>query len=268
MILKRNLKNNVNRFLKISGLEISKHGSARTKDMLIAKIITDASNIYRETLLPALPEQNPESIELISELQGTSLGEGFYILNALTETIGVSGDCCEFGVAEGATSALIASAIRNSNKKLWLFDSFEGLPKPTEKDQLKNDIFNLGTMDAYAGTMSTPIEFVKSKLKTINFPFDRTMIVPGFIEETINQTPLPTKVSFAYIDFDFHEPIKIALEFLLNVTTRNSIIIVDDYDYFSTGAKTAVDEFIHSNKDFTFSLPAKSAGHFAILRRK
>jgi hypothetical protein len=36
------------------------------------------------------------------------------------------------GIAQCATSALIANEISSSKKNLWLFDSFKGLPKPTE----------------------------------------------------------------------------------------------------------------------------------------
>ncbi len=55
---------------------------------------------------------------------------------------------------------------------------------------------------------------------------------------------MPEKVSFAYVDFDFYEPIMIALNFLDKVTTSGAMIIVDDYDYFSTDSKIAVDEFV------------------------
>ena len=62
---------------------------------------------------------------------------------------------CEFGVAEGETSAVIANEIAESKKSFHLFDSFEGLPKPTAKDKLKDDLFSLGSIEAYAGTMAS-----------------------------------------------------------------------------------------------------------------
>ena len=43
--------------------------------------------------------------------------------------------------------------MRSRDAILHLFDSFEGLPMPTERDQLKDDIFALGSMAAYAGAM-------------------------------------------------------------------------------------------------------------------
>ena len=58
-----------------------------------------------------------------------------------------------------------------------------------------------------------------------------------------NIIDLSRKVSLAYVDFDFYEPIKIVLDFLLNMTDRGSFIIVDDYDLFSSGVKLDVDNF-------------------------
>jgi hypothetical protein len=63
------------------------------------------------------------------------------IIDALHRGLRGVGHVCEFGVAQGATSALLASEIMgDAQRDLHLFDSFEGLPRPTAKDELKNDI--------------------------------------------------------------------------------------------------------------------------------
>jgi O-methyltransferase len=48
----------------------------------------------------------------------------------------VAGDIVECGVYNGGSAAIIASLCEKSPLKrdVWLFDSFEGLPKPTDKD--------------------------------------------------------------------------------------------------------------------------------------
>jgi len=86
------------------------------------------------------------------QLMGTQLSEALHVVAHLNRTLHLEGDVCEFGVAQGATSALIANEIRETNKKLWLFDSFEGLPRPTEQDILIDDIFNLGSIEKYQGS--------------------------------------------------------------------------------------------------------------------
>jgi cephalosporin hydroxylase len=186
----------------------------------------------------------------------------------LNKSLKIEGDVCEFGVAQGATSALLANEIRATEKKLWLFDSFQGLPKPTEKDVLIDDIFNLKSIEDYEGEMSYPIEMVEARLKAISFPSSRVKIVPGFIEETIDSPDLPQKVCFAYLDFDFYLPILTSLKFLNQRLSTGGIIVVDDYDFFSSGVKTAVKEFIEEYPgDYEIINPHKFAGHFCILRK-
>lgn len=44
-------------------------------------------------------------------------------------------------------------------------------------------------------------------------------------------------------------------------------MIVDDYDFFSIGVKTAVDEFIKKEKDkYQMYVPETGLGHFAIIK--
>ena len=211
-------------------------------------------------------------IKLVARLFGTSPGEAYAIVRALAETASLPGDVCEFGVAQGETSALIASEILSSDRTLHLFDSFKGLPEPTAQDELKDDIFALGSMSAYAGMMSCPEDLVRARLAAIGFPARRYTIHQGFVESVLQtDLDLPGSVSFAYLDFDLYEPTKVTLEFLTEVTCPGAVILVDDYDFFSTGVKTAVDEFVtvqcSTGVQFTCSVPDTRYGHFAILRR-
>lgn len=230
---------------------------------------------YEDQLLRAsgtkLPE-NESRYQLLAKLQGTPPTEAYSILEALAKCINLQGDVCEFGVAEGDTSALIANEIMHSNKRLHLFDSFEGLPRPTEKDELIDDIFELGSMGAYEGKMSFPEASVRKRLHLIGFPKSKTVIHKGFIEKTIsNSALLPKKISVAYVDFDFYEPIVVALNFLDGVLEVGGIIIVDDYGFFSTGAKTAVDEWLTSmnasEQRYHSSLPASHLGKFVVIQK-
>ena len=217
--------------------------------------------------LPAWPGRT----DLLGQLIGTPVSEALYIVANLRESLHLDGDVCEFGVAQGATSALLANEIRATEKGLWLFDSFEGLPRPTEKDVLINDIFNLGSMDKYAGTMASPMEMVLMRLASIDFPRNRAHVVPGFVETTLNSPSLPGRVCFSYIDLDFYEPIIVALRWLQSRVPTGGTIVVDDYGFFSSGAETAVDEFVAATKgEFEMTLPRKFAAEstpFCILRR-
>lgn len=217
-------------------------------------------------------EENDNRPKLLARLLGTPPSEAYFIIQALTRCKNVAGDVCEFGVAQGETSALIANEIRSGEKVFHLFDSFEGLPKPTGMDQLKDDIFSLGSMGAYAGKMSCPERMVLARLGAISFPRERFAVHKGFIENVLSQdASLPKTVSFAFVDFDFYEPIKLTLEFLHKTSSAGAIIVVDDYDYFSTGAKVAVDEFVEAansgEKLYDLLVPSTQYGHFAVMTK-
>lgn len=274
--MKRLFKEIINVLLKPVGLRLS---TVVENSYLINKLqtsidskkhitlIEEVQSLFAELVFPDLPSCENRS-QLMAELLGTGISEAIYILEFLNKSLKLEGDVCEFGIAQGTTSALMANEIRATEKNLWLFDSFKGLPKPTEKDLLINDIFNLKSIESYEGEMSCPVEMVESRLRAISFPYSRIKIVPGFIEETIKSPDLPGKVCFAYVDFDFYLPILTTLKFLNSHLSIDGIIIVDDYDFFSSGAKTAVDEFIQEYPDnYEIIKPPKFAGHFCILRK-
>ena len=232
-----------------------------------AETVAELEAMYRQFVFPGLPSCNGR-MGLIARLEGTQCGEAIYLIEALHRSLRLEGDVCEFGVAQGATSALVANEIRPTDKKLWLFDSFQGLPRPGEKDVLIHDIFNLGSMEKYQGAMSYGQDQVIGRLREIEFPLSQVNIVPGFIEKTIQGPALPRRVCFAYVDFDFYQPIKTALEFLDGTVPPGGQVVVDDYGWFSAGAQAAVDEFIGSRGGrWELKLPLALAGHFAVLAR-
>jgi O-methyltransferase len=227
----------------------------------------EIEELYRRFVFPDLPH-NERRAELLHDLIGTTIGEAIYIVQHLHSALTVGGDICEFGVAQGATSRLLAAEIMQTDRNLWLFDSFEGLPAPGSEDKLINDIFNLGSIQNYKGTMASPEAEVLGRLASVGFPSARAKVKKGWIKETVKTGEVPPKVAFAYVDFDFYEPIKDALEFLDTRMPPGGRIVVDDYGFFSAGAQLAVDQFVASTGGrFKFELPLPFAGHFCVLSK-
>lgn len=228
----------------------------------------EVEHLYRRFLFTDLPEREGRARDL-SDLIGTTVSEAIYVIKNLHDGLKVTGDICEFGVAQGATSRLLASEIMPlMDRKFWLFDSFEGLPAPTKEDILIHDIFKLGSMDKYKGTMASPETEVLGKLASINFPRERIKIKKGWVKDSIKSGDLPQKVAFAYVDFDFYDPIKDALEFLDQRMPAGGRIVVDDYGFFSEGAQLAVDQFVAAmGGRYKFDMPLSFAGHFCILSK-
>jgi hypothetical protein len=228
---------------------------------------SEVEALVRLGVFADLPERSGR-VPLMLGLQGTGAAEAMWLLGHLNRTLELEGDVCEFGVAQGATSALLANEIRLTSKRLWLFDSFRGLPAPTRQDVLLDDIYRLGSIDKYAGQMVEDQAQVVERLRQIGFPLARARIVAGFVDETIHQPGLPEQVCFAYVDFDFYAPITTALEYLDPRVSNGGFVLVDDYGHFSAGAQSAVDEFVASRTDrWKLSLPPAFAGRFAILEK-
>jgi O-methyltransferase len=247
---------------KLGYHELAKRYESRSRD--------DADQIHGALrALDAISvTRNDARTALLARLIGTSVCEGLYICDQLVQSLAVPGEVCEFGVAQGATSALLASEIMPTDRSLWLYDSFEGLPAPTEEDTLINDIFELGSIDRYKGTMNCGEDQVLSRLQGIKFPPGRCHVIKDFFENS-PRTIGPERICFAYVDFDFYQPIRDALAFVDARMVAGGRVVVDDYGWFSTGAQKAVDTFIESKgSTWHFSLPFDFAGKFCLLEKR
>jgi len=266
------VKNTIKRLFSTFGYEITSEKSGEIRKENFQNLVSAYQYQLNRNDRASCQPGNELRVHSLGRLLGTSPSQAFEIISALTKTTDIPGDVCEFGVAQGETSALIANEISATNKMLHLFDSFEGLSAPTDKDHLKDDVFSLGSMDAYKGEMACPVDMVKHRLAMINFPITKYRVHQGYIEELINeQHDFPEAISFAYVDFDFYEPIKIALEYLDNTLSTGGKIIVDDYDFFSTGSKTAVEEFMEKvnsvNQRYSIEIADEQLGRFATISK-
>jgi hypothetical protein len=230
--------------------------------------VIEIEELYRTFVFPDLPRDAGRA-DILHNLHGTTVGEATYIVHYLHRALKVAGDVCEFGCNEGATSRLLANEIlADDSRALWLFDSFEGLPAPTAEDRLLDDIAGLGSMDRYKGTMRAHEEQVRDKLRSLPFPEARTRIVKGWIDQTLARPAVPQQVAFAYIDFDFYEPIRLALAFVDRTMPAGGAVVVDDYGFFSEGAQRAVDEFVAAaGGRYVMHRPVAAAGKFCVLEK-
>lgn len=228
---------------------------------------TQIEELYRHFVFPGLP-RNERRERLLNALVGTPVAEAIHVVHALHRAFDVEGDVCEFGVEQGATSALLANEMSGGGRLLWLFDSFEGLPAPTAEDELLNDVLNLGSIDRYRGAMAAPESSVLARLDEIGFPRASTRIKKGWVPATLREGELPSRIAFAYVDFDFYQPILDALEFIDPRMPVGGRIVVDDYGFFSAGAQRAVDRFVAAAAPrFQFEQPLPFAGTFCTLTK-
>lgn len=251
----------------VHDLEVRSNRAAFLHEKYVELIESTGRALERRTgrRLPASERRT----ELMTRLRGTQIPEAYDLLDGLHQALPAGGDVCEFGVALGTTSALLASELLDSDRRLWLFDSFEGLSRPEAEDELLDDIFGLGSMEAYAGSMAYPVEEVRRRLAAIDFPEERVRIVAGFVESTLARSDRPDRVCLAFVDLDLYRPILTALEWLDERIAPGGRIVVDDYGFFSSGAATAVDGFLDRRLDrYLRILPDDPEAHYCTLVRR
>ncbi|MFQ3622962.1 MAG: TylF/MycF/NovP-related O-methyltransferase [Acetobacteraceae bacterium] len=164
--------------------------------------VVEIEELYRHFVFPDLPRASGRA-DALHELHGTTVGEAVYIVHHLHRALAAPGDVCEFGCNEGATSRLLAhELLEHPDRTLWLFDSFEGLPPPSEKDRLIDDIAGLGSIAAYRGQMRAAEDQVRDKLAKVPFPTERTRLIKSRAGSTrLSRGPmcLPRSVSLMSI---------------------------------------------------------------------
>lgn len=164
---------------------------------------------------------------------------------------GVEGDFAELGVARGGCASLLgmsAFAAGAPTRKLWLFDSYEGLPEPGERDFVANGNTGDHVRPLPKGSCFGALEEVRSvTLDRFKLPEDRIEFVKGWFENTVPATrDQIKKLAILRIDGDWYESTKVCLEGLFEKVQTGGVVIIDDYDS-CIGAKRAVDEFLAAN---------------------
>jgi O-methyltransferase len=180
----------------------------------------------------------------------------------------ITGDYAEFGCNGAMTFVL---AYYNSQKflqpdlsrKLWAFDSFQGLP-PKQVARDDHPEWNTGSLK------TTQDEFIRICTKS-GVPRSVFEVVPGFYQDTIGKNAaspaknVPSDISLAYIDCVMYSSTVSVLEFLSSRLKHGMIIALDDYYCYSptqaAGERVAVLEFFRSIQDQYCLLPYIQYGY-------
>ena len=170
----------------------------------------------------------------------------------------IDGDIVECGVWRGGCSIAMALKLKeyNSNKKVWMFDTFQGMTAPTEKDtHHSNGVnailkFNNTKKDSFTDWCYSPLEEVTKNLEKAKVK-NYTRIIKGDVLKTLQSNEnIPNQISLLRLDTDWYESTKIEMEILFPLLSEKGILLVDDYGHWD-GSRKAVDEYLKSEKNKT-----------------
>jgi O-methyltransferase len=164
---------------------------------------------------------------------------------------GIEGDIVETGVFKGGNLILskkILNSFNISNRKIYGYDTFEGMTEPTGNDK---DIFGENPFKMWKKSQKkdyndwcyASIEEVQKNFEKETGNSQSLNLVKGPVEKTLlNEENLPNKISLLRLDTDWYESSKIELEVLYPRLVKGGVLIIDDYGHWE-GVKKSVDEY-------------------------
>ena len=160
------------------------------------------------------------------------------IIEIARNQLEVPGDFVEMGCYKGDTSLLIAEVLQESDKRLWIYDSFEGLPEKRKEDEsLLGEAFKGGEL--YVTKREVKERFLRAGIKV-------PVIKKAWFSELVNED-LPCKIAFAFLDGDFYESIRDSLAIVGDKISDGGVIMIHDYKNPALpGVARAVDEWLNN----------------------
>lgn len=167
----------------------------------------------------------------------------------------IPGDFIECGVWKGGSALLIAKMLANrniTNRKVILYDTYEGMSEPSENDKDYAGINATELLDNASISVQESVwcyssfEEVKHNLALSGLREKNLIMIKGKVEDTI-PTQLPTTViALLRLDTDWYESTKHELNYLYPLLVKDGVLIIDDYGHWE-GCRKAVDEYIEEN---------------------
>tara|TARA_B100001029_G_C15047753_1_gene448377 strand:- start:108 stop:839 length:732 start_codon:yes stop_codon:yes gene_type:complete len=151
----------------------------------------------------------------------------------------IEGDLVECGVYKGFSCAVACNYLnfeRYKNKKLFLFDTWDGIPD----DQLDDIRKKYPEMNNKYKSEEN-LALVNERFKK----FPNVIKVKGKIPESFKSISLPDKISFLHLDLNTHIGEILALEKLFSRMSKGAICLLDDF-----GETIGKEQMIHEKKWF------------------
>lgn len=197
-----------------------------------------------------------EIIKSVKLFTLTSIERRFALIQAVNYIIKnkIAGDIVECGVWKGGSIMAITKTLlelKSYDKELYLFDTFEGMPKPTEfdvsyKDKLAIKEFEDRKIDNNSSDWARiELDEVKKNVFSTGYNKEKFHFIKGKVEDTIPKNS-PETISILRLDTDWYDSTRHELIHLFPRLVRGGVVIIDDYGFWR-GAKKAVDEYFEEN---------------------
>jgi O-methyltransferase len=170
----------------------------------------------------------------------------------------------ECGVWRGGSMQAVARTLLErgiGDRELHLFDTFEGMPPPTEADRRLEGPSAQELLESRPRTASiwavADLDDVQAGMAQTGYPAERIHYHRGLVQDTI-PARAPERIALLRLDTDWYESTRHELAHLYDRLVPGGVLIIDDYDYWE-GSRQAVDEFLAASGHRLLLVPVDSA---------
>lgn len=167
----------------------------------------------------------------------------------------IPGAFVECGVWRGGSMMAVILRLQElgaTDRDLYLYDTFEGMPEPTKEDVSDYDPAALKVWHQARKESKRAWDFffnedvfnehsVRQRLLDTGYPASRLHFVRGKVEDTIPGV-LPSAIAVLRLDTDWYQSTLHELRHLYPLLSSGGVLIVDDYGHWK-GCRQAVEEY-------------------------
>jgi O-methyltransferase len=216
------------------------------------------------------PDLDEQEITFIREAQSYTMTcpeKIFALMDGLRyiSTHRIEGDIVECGVWKGGSMMIAANTLLrqgDTERTLHLFDTFGGMPEPSEKDCDYSGTSAAARLQMEAGVQAcASLDGVKKAMNSTGYPPERIRYVVGRVEDTLPANA-PEKIALLRLDTDWYESTRHELIHLFPRLAVGGVLIIDDYGYWD-GSRRATDEYFARTGSRVFLVRAE-VGRIAV----
>eukprot|EP01136_Pigoraptor_vietnamica_P003976 Opistho-1_new@33883 len=170
-------------------------------------------------------------------------------------TNNIPGSFVECGVWKGGSMMAIAETLHQlkvTDRQLYLYDTFAGMPPPTEEDKNYSEETAASMLKKEAGAKEDSVVWaysnlaeVKANISQVTYPAAHIHFIEGDVLQTIPSND-PGQIALLRLDTDWYESTRHELVHLYPKLISSGVLIIDDYGYWK-GSRKAVDEYMAAN---------------------
>jgi hypothetical protein len=205
---------------------------------------------------PYPPDFEQQDIDIIHAVQPytmTSPERMFALIQSIRYIVqnDIPGTFIECGVWRGGSmmaAALTLLQMNRQDRELYLFDTFEGMPPPSNQDiNIRGDTASAILQDtehpSFRNVLAAAmLDEVKGNMQQTRYDNTKIYFIQGRVEDTIpSQAPNP--IALLRLDTDWYESTQHELLHLFPRLSPQGVLIIDDYGHWK-GCREATDEYL------------------------